>query len=36
VAAPPSKLAGPRRPAATDWKIRGGGTPAFHHQKAQA
>ena len=36
VAAPPSKLALPRRPAATDWKIRSGGTPALTAQKTQA
>jgi hypothetical protein len=36
VAAPPSKLALPRRPAATDWKMRVGGRSAFIAQKRQA
>ena len=36
VGTPPSKLAGPSRPAATDWKTRIGATPALMPQKTQA
>ena len=36
VGQPPAKLALPRSPAATDWKMRWAVRPAFTAQKSQA